>query len=84
MNIIYVTPDTSALQGLLAEQFTALQSYAFMAFVLLYVPCLATIGVIRKETMSARWTWFSVLHGLIIAYGISWVIVYVGRMLGYS
>lgn len=84
MNIIYVTPDTAALQGLLAGQFTALQSYAFMAFVLLYVPCLATIGVIRKETMSARWTWFSVLYGLMIAYGISLAIVYVGRMLGYS
>lgn len=83
MNIIYAAPDTQALQGMLAGHFTALQAYSFMAFILLYVPCLATVGVIRKETMSARWTWFSILYSLVIAYGISLVIVTVGRALGF-
>ncbi|UNK18349.1 ferrous iron transport protein B [Paenibacillus sp. N3/727] len=83
MNIIYSAPDTATLQGLLAGHFTALQAYSFMAFILLYVPCLATVGVIRKETMSARWTWFSILYSLVIAYGISLVIVTVGRALGF-
>ena len=84
MNIIYAAPDTEALQGLLAGHFTALQAYSFMAFILLYVPCLATVGVIRKETMSARWTWFSILYSLAIAYGISLAIVFVGRALGFQ
>lgn len=84
MHIIYAAPDTEALQGLLAGQFTALEAYSFMAFILLYVPCLATVGVIRKETMSARWTWFSILYALIIAYGISLVIITVGRALGFQ
>lgn len=83
MNIIYSAPDTAALQGMLAGHFTALQAYSFMAFILLYVPCLATVGVIRKETMSARWTWFSVLYALVVAYLISYLIVLVGRALGY-
>lgn len=84
MHIIYAAPDTEALQGLLAGQFTALEAYSFMAFILLYVPCLATVGVIRKETMSARWTWFSILYALVIAYGISLAIVSVGRALGFQ
>ncbi|USB33097.1 ferrous iron transport protein B [Paenibacillus sp. YPG26] len=84
MNIIYAAPDTAALQGLLAGHFTALQAYSFMAFILLYVPCLATVGVIRKETMSARWTWFSVLYALVIAYMVSYIITLVGRALGYN
>lgn len=84
MHIIYAAPDTAALQGLLAGQFTALEAYSFMAFILLYVPCLATVGVIRKETMSARWTWFSILYALIIAYGISLAIITVGRALGFQ
>ncbi|WP_068621166.1 ferrous iron transport protein B [Paenibacillus tuaregi] len=83
MNIIYAAPDTAALQGLLAGHFTPLQAYSFMAFILLYVPCLATVGVIRKETMSARWTWFSVLYALVVAYVISYAIVLIGRALGY-
>lgn len=84
MNIIYAAPDTEALKGMLAGHFTALQAYSFMAFILLYVPCLATVGVIRKETMSARWTWFSILYSLAIAYGISLAIVAVGRALGFQ
>ncbi|MFT9848126.1 ferrous iron transport protein B [Aneurinibacillus sp. REN35] len=83
MNIIYVAPDTAALQGLLAEHFTALQAYSFMAFILLYVPCIATVGVIRKEAGSARWMWFSIIYALVIAYLISLVIYQGGKLLGF-
>ncbi|GIP38906.1 ferrous iron transport protein B [Paenibacillus sp. J31TS4] len=83
MNIIYAAPDTDTLQGILANFFTPLQAYSFMAFILLYVPCLATVGVIRKETGSARWTWFSIVYALVVAYLVSLVIMLVGRSLGY-
>ena len=46
---IYFVPEAQ-LQGMMAEQFTPLAAYGFMAFVLLYVPCLATVAVIKKET----------------------------------
>lgn len=84
MNIIYAAPDTAGLQGALAGQFTALQAYSFMAFILLYVPCLATVGVIKKETSSTKWTLFSIVYALIIAYIISLVIYQGGRLLGFQ
>ena len=48
MSIIYFVPEAQ-LQGMMAEQFTPLAAYGFMAFVLLYVPCLATVAVIKKK-----------------------------------
>jgi ferrous iron transport protein B len=84
MNIIYAAPDTTTLQGLLAGHFTALQAYSFMAFILLYVPCIATVGVIRKEAGSPRWMWFSIGYALAIAYLISVIIYQGGKLLGFQ
>lgn len=50
--------------------FTAVNAYAMMLFVLLYVPCIATIATIRRETRSVKWTLFSVL----LQVGTAWVV----------
>jgi len=68
MNIIYLPADSGSLQGILAAVFTPVEAYAFMVFLLLYVPCLATVATIRSETRSPRWTWFSILYALVMAY----------------
>ncbi|PEJ58369.1 ferrous iron transport protein B [Bacillus sp. AFS002410] len=83
MNIIYHVPNANSLQGILATQFSALSAFSFMVFVLLYVPCLATVATIRKETGSAKWTYFSVGYALVIAYILALIIYQVGRLLGY-
>lgn len=68
MNIIYHVPDMAGLQSQIAASFTGLQAYSFMAFVLLYTPCLATVGVLRKEQLPGngrylrspiRWRWLT-------------------------
>lgn len=51
---------------------------AFMVFTLLYMPCLATIAVIRRETQSVGWTMFSIGMGLTIAWLLAWIVVRVG------
>ncbi|MGG0814487.1 ferrous iron transport protein B [Paenibacillus alvei] len=84
MNIIYHAPDTAMLESQIAGAFTPLSAYAFCAFVLLYVPCLATVGIIKKETASWRWTWFSIGYSLIIAYVVALIITGIGKLLGYS
>lgn len=83
MNIIYHVPNADTLQGMLATEFSALSAFSFMVFVLLYVPCLATVATIRKETGSIKWTYFSVGYALAIAYLLSFVIYQVGKLLGY-
>lgn len=83
MNIIYFVPDEASLQGLLAQHFSAISAYSFMAFILLYVPCLATVATIYKETASKKWTAFSMGYALVIAYILSLVIYQGGKLLGF-
>jgi ferrous iron transport protein B len=84
MNIIYFVPDTSALQGLMTQYYTPLSAYSFMAFILLYVPCLATTATIMKESGSKRWTAFAILYALAVAYLVSIVIYQGGKLIGLS
>jgi ferrous iron transport protein B len=83
MNIIYAAPDMTALQGIMSHYFTPLAAYSFMVFLLLYVPCLATVAVIKKETGSSKWTWFSIGYALVIAYIIAFVVFEGGKFLGF-
>ena len=53
----------------------------FMVFVLLYLPCMASLAVIRKETGSWKWTGFSVLYGLTVAYIAAFIVAHVGAFI---
>jgi ferrous iron transport protein B len=70
------------IQALRNSGMTQLVSYAFMAFVLIYTPCLGTIAVIRRETNSLGWTAFSVGYALVLAWVVAFMIVRVGSLLG--
>ena len=54
----------SAMQNLFDGQIGA---FAYLLFVLLYMPCVATIGVIYKE-IGRFWAIFSVLWSFVVAY----------------
>ncbi len=82
MNIIYFVPKSSSLGGLLSHYYTPLEAYSFMVFILLYIPCLATAATIFKETGSKKWTAFSILYALAIAYLLSFVIYQGGKLIG--
>ncbi len=82
MNIIYFVPDEASLQGLLSNAFTPLAAYSFMVFILLYIPCLATVATIKKETSSYKWTIFASVYALGIAYLLSFLIYQGGKLLG--
>ena len=62
---------------------TPLTALAFMVFTLIYTPCLGTVGMLLKETRSMGWTLFSVAYGLLLAWGLSWAVVTVGRAAGW-
>ncbi|WP_144554792.1 ferrous iron transport protein B [Bacillus sp. X1(2014)] len=82
MNIIYFVPNDASLQGLLADYYTPLAAYSFMVFILLYIPCLATVATIYKETNSKKWTAFSMIYAFAIAYVLSLIIYQGGKLLG--
>lgn len=71
----------TALSAALQQHFTPLSAFAFLVFVLLYVPCIATIGAIKHE-FGASWAVFSALYQTAVAWGGAFLVFQVGRLLG--
>lgn len=67
-----------ALETALISSISPLTAITLMVFVLLYIPCLATVGAIRKETGSWKWTGFSIAYQLILAYIVASVVFVIG------
>ena len=74
----------TSLQSILTSVWTPLQAYVFMTFTLLYMPCIATVATIKKETNSWRWTLFSVLFTFVLAWIVSFAVLLIGHLLGYA
>ncbi len=75
--------EGSQLVGALQNVFTPLTAISFMVMVLLYTPCAAVIGTVKKETNSTKWAIFMAIYPFVIGW-ISAVLVYqVGRLLGF-
>jgi ferrous iron transport protein B len=60
--------------------FTAVNAYALMTFCLLYTPCMAAVATIRKETNSTRWTAFSALFQLVVAWIVAIIVYRIGLL----
>ncbi|RPH49196.1 MAG: ferrous iron transport protein B [Desulfobacteraceae bacterium] len=76
--------DGEALKkALLSSGMTPLSALSMMVFVLLYLPCLATIAVIRKETGSFKWTAFSIIYSTSVAWIAAFCVFQGGKLLGY-
>jgi len=85
LGVLYGAGDNeegkSLKEALLAKShMTPLIAYAFLVFVLIYTPCLATIAAIRRETGSMKWTLFSIGYELSLAWILSFLIVHIGRL----
>ena len=62
---------TSLHTALECAGFTSVNAYALMLFVLLYVPCVATVSAIRHESGSRSFTVRTVLCSLLTAFAVS-------------
>ncbi|TNF70059.1 MAG: Fe(2+) transporter permease subunit FeoB [Gammaproteobacteria bacterium] len=59
---------SNSSMGEMVKQFSSMPAvFAYLLFVLLYVPCVATIGAMSREA-SHSWAWLSVLWSTTIAY----------------
>ncbi len=66
---------------LLTTVLTPVSAYALMAFVLIYTPCMATLATIKSETGSWKWTIFTLVYELLLAYFVALLIVVSGNIL---
>ena len=83
LGVLYVgDDDEAALSERLQEPspvtgqppFNPAKALAFMVFVLIYFPCIATIAAIIRETGSWKYGLFSVLYNTVLAWIVSFIV----------
>ena len=61
--------------------FSPLTAYAFLLFVLIYFPCIATIVAIKNESGSWRWAFFAACYTTLLAWVVSALVYQIGNLL---
>lgn len=61
--------------------FTQLNAFCLMLFCLLYIPCTASIITIKKESNSWKWTLFSAIFQLVVAWLVTFVVYQLGSLI---
>ena len=61
--------------------FTGANALSLMVFCLLYTPCLATIATIKKESQSLKFTIFSLVFQMLVAFSMSTLVYNIARLL---
>ena len=72
---------THLRQLMLSEGITPLAAYAYLIFILLYFPCMATIAAIKNETGSWRWAIFAACYTTVVAWIASALVYQVGSLI---
>ena len=73
-----VASTIGVLYGDAGYNFSPLTAYAFLLFVLIYFPCIATIAAIKHESGSWRWAIFAACYTTLLAWVVSAVVYQVG------
>ncbi|MFI3333446.1 MAG: ferrous iron transport protein B [Rikenellaceae bacterium] len=61
--------------------FTPITALAFMAFVLLCFPCVATLAAVAAESGSWRWAAFMAIYNTSLAWVVAWLIKTIGELI---
>ena len=71
---------TRLRRQMLSDGITPLTAYSYLLFVLLYIPCVATIAAIKNESGSWKWALFGALYTTALAWIVSAAIYQVGQL----
>jgi len=81
LGVVYSAGE-EGLRSVLTANFSPLAAYSFMTMVLIYTPCVATLGAIKSETQSWKWPIFSAVYLFVLAWLVSFVVYQSGLLLG--
>jgi ferrous iron transport protein B len=75
--------EDTALSLILRDKFSTLGAVSLLVFVLLYVPCVATLGAIRQE-FGISWAVTSAIYQTLVAWIFAFLIYQFGSFLGFA
>jgi ferrous iron transport protein B len=64
------------------SDFNPLKAYVLMLFILIYIPCMATVAVIRRETNGWKWPLITLGYTLSLAWIVSFTVYQLGSFFG--
>jgi ferrous iron transport protein B len=62
--------------------YSQLSAYAFLVFVLLYMPCMSAMAVFARESGSIKEVWYQLGYTFSLAWGASFIVYQGGKLLG--
>jgi ferrous iron transport protein B len=74
--------EQAPLQAVVGKAFTPLTAYAFLAFVLLYMPCVVVLIALRHEFGTWKWGGVAFAYQMALAWVAAFIIYQGGRLLG--
>jgi ferrous iron transport protein B len=74
--------EQSGLKGVIQTAFTPLTAYAFMVFVLLYMPCVVVAIAMRQEFGTWKWFGIAFAYQMVLAWIGAFVVYQGGKLLG--
>ena len=80
MSVLYGV-DLSSLGGMLSTVFSPVAAYAFLVFILLYMPCMSAFATIRREMGGWKWAVGAVAFQTCLAWVVSFLVYQCGSLL---
>jgi ferrous iron transport protein B len=74
--------EDAGLKPVLRKTFTPLSAYAFIVFVLLYMPCLIVAIAMRQEFGTWKWYGIAFTYQMALAWSVTFLIYHGGKLLG--
>jgi len=81
LGVLFSASEGAGLASTLGATFSAPTALAFLTVQMLFIPCLATVAVVRQET-SWKWTFFDLAFLLIISLGAGSAVYWLTHLLG--
>ncbi|MCL6558150.1 MAG: ferrous iron transport protein B, partial [Firmicutes bacterium] len=75
-------PEQESLTVEITKAFTPLSAFAFMAFVLLYMPCVVVLAAMRHEFTNWKWAGVAFVYQMALAWIVAFLIYQGGKLLG--
>jgi ferrous iron transport protein B len=82
LGILFGGIQGSSLAQTLASQYSVASALGFLTVSLLFIPCVATLAVIKQETGSWKWTAVNVLLMLVVSIGMGTVVFHLASAVG--
>jgi ferrous iron transport protein B len=83
LGVLYSSDSDESIKGDLKNSgdFTPRSAAAFLVFILLFFPCIATVAAIAQETGSKKWALFSILYNTAVAWVAAFIVYTIGGLL---